>query len=304
MKRNIHTLLAVALVLGGWASTPVQATQDGEPKDLGFIIGENFSTSISLNDEPIIDVFKAISFSNENRSFRDILAGIDFAPDLPPDVAINTFVNVREAFEGAGEDISDVGIRLAFNPDPFIAYNITFTNPTDAPAEFIYNFLFPTLPVVGATQVVSQLNVDLIDTDGDGSASITLSQFSPFDDQIQGVGFMEGGIFGSFTDPDIGVGTAITALGETLFAPEISAGPEAATAFDALTVFGQFTLSAGDSVTLTGLGGLVEAGGFLPTLASFDFDNFPSTVIPEPSSALLLLLGLAVGQAGLRNRRV
>ncbi len=77
---------------------------------------------------------------------------------------------------------------------------------------------------------------------------------------------------------------------------------EATTAFDALTVFGQFTLSAGDSVTVTGLGGLVEAGGFLPTLASFNFDKFPSTVVPEPSSALLLL-GLAAIQAGRRSRR-
>jgi len=119
---------------------------------------------------------------------------------------------------------------------------------------------------------------------------------------IGSVAFLEGGIFGAFTDIGFGVGTDKIGPGEILFAPAITAGPVADTAFDALFISGRFRLSAGDSVTRTGLGGLVEAGGFLPTLSDFNFDNFPSTAIPEPSSALLLLLGLAVGQAGLHNR--
>jgi len=308
MKRNIHAFLAVALVLGGWATMPVQAAQDGGPKDLGFLIDNNFSTFISVNGEVILDVFEAVFSSNpdvEDDFTPAVLEGTDFFGVGIPDVVVaNVLSNIIEAIEST--NLPGPGVLVAFNPDPFIAYNMTFTNPTDAPAEFIYNFLFPVLPVVGATQVVSQLSFDLVDADGDGSAILSPNLNSSVNPNraIQSVAFLEGGIFGAFTDIGFGVGTStINDLGETLLAPEITAGPEAVNAFDALTVFGRFILSAGDSVTLTGLGGLVEAGGFLPTLASFNFDNFPSTVIPEPSSAVLLLLGLAAGLRRSRNRR-
>jgi len=320
--KNYHAFFTTVLVLvaSSVAATPVQAAQDGGPKGLGFLIDNNFSTFIEVVGvdefgdpvrETILDIFEAVTSSNpdlEDEFTQEELEGSDLlGPGVPNAVALNIFLNVLDAIDDLesvenGGDLRANTPRIAFNPDPFIAYSITFSNASDAPAEFNYNFLFPVLPVVGPTDVVSQLSLDLVDANGDGSASITLSSFSPFDDAIQLVGFMEGGIFGTFTDPDLGVGTEITTLGETLFAPAISAGPEADTAFDALTVFGQFTLSAGDSVTVTGLGGLVEAGGFLPTLSDFNFDNFPSTAIPEPSSALLLLLGLATGLGYSRNR--
>jgi len=320
-SKYIRPFLAASLVLGGWASTPVQATEDGEPKGLGFLIDGNFSTFIEVtrvdeNGEPvrevILDIFEAVFSSNpglddlftlEETQLDGVGGIVDGLPDV---VAANVFTNVLQAFDdagvssGGGDPFGDIP-QIVFNPDPFIAFNTTFTNPTDAPAEFSYNFLFPVIPVVGATEVVSQLSVDLIDADGDGSASLSLNGL---DTEIQGVQFLEGGIFGgAVADIGFGVGTELTEPGETLFAPAITVGPEAGTAFDALTVFGRFTLSAGDSVTLTGLGGFVEEGLFLPVLADFNFDNFPSTVVPEPSSALLLLLGLATGLGRSRNRR-
>lgn len=199
-------------------------------------------------------------------------------------------------------------LEVIANADPFVAFEVTLTNPSPAPVDVAFTFQQGTLPIAGARPMLFETfySAELIDSSGDGAAT-----------GDAGVSYL----VGTSTDP-----AAPTDLNTTNSEVEIdfesgllpgvpateSSGPEPFTIADGTSLIQMSTLanisnlSAGDSMTLRFAFSIGSEDGEVPLFPARDLvvaleeDLFQ--VVPEPSTASLGLLAAAAGFLSPRRR--
>lgn len=181
--------------------------------------------------------------------------------------------------------------QTLFNLDPSIQYSYTFTNFTAAPLTLTQAWALPMSPAIGAgpTKVQSALSGTLVDNTRNG---IALTPTGP-GNSLQTSYFGNGGVSGPFTiDTDLSLGgtfsrpavpaTANNSYGYGAFEvgiPTMIAGPDGP--FNAIRIQDNFTISARDSIGLTGR----------------------TVMVPEPATSALIIAGLAaMGWIAARRR--
>ncbi|MEM8548440.1 MAG: hypothetical protein AAGF46_09805, partial [Pseudomonadota bacterium] len=139
-------------------------------------------------------------------------------------------------------------LAVAAISDPSICYQIQATNPEPFPSRVFMAFNLPVTLVTSANTVSATLRVDLQDTNGDGSASMTV---------IGGADRLQRGIYISddTSQPAVllpaDLGANLTAAGVYNYSAPTSPGPTATTQ-DILAMILSFDLSPGDTFNAQG----------------------------------------------------
>ena len=258
-------LFLVGFVIGGtFVGRPntLFAADDGQ---IGFIVNNEFSSFLSVNGEIAFDFFAPLrdlpgfnGFINLNSRFLQQSGFFSLSVFAPPTFGILAkFANINEETDS---------FKLVFNPDPFIIYELNLENTTDEPMTIQFSVSPPIVPVVGNTNVISQLNVNLIDRNNDGTVFIdaggaTLQDFFLVDDS------------GILQNAGVDLGGDINTEGLSSFSIAETAGPvsPSATGWEFMDVLVFFKLSPGDQVIMTGMVGVGSPGTLLPRLDEVAF---------------------------------
>jgi len=168
-------------------------------------------------------------------------------------------------------DVWDYTWRVDANIDPFIDSTFTITNLTGGTRTFNVSFGLPVSPAFSPAFKSGLLGIDFVDTNGDGSASVT---FNSWDGLIDGASAMN--LFDA-SIPCSGVGCT-GSIGP------VSDGPlfHAAGVNSDIGIDLSFDLSAGDSITVA--------------------TRFEVTPVPAPAAAWLFGSGL-LGLVGIARRK-
>jgi len=202
------------------------------------------------------------------------------------------------AFDDPEPTDSQIILTAMYLDDPFLAFDVTARNGTDAEATFSLNSFLPIDPIASGTFARAVLDVDLIDANNDGTAEInTLSIISPSLTEFLGV--TSDGFVPHLTPfPNDLIGTALS--GETNGFVRFDTGVVTGPTFDSgsnlieLAPRAEFKISAGDEVRLRGLYTIdtIESGLLTPEQAFPVLDVV--IAIPEPSAATSLLIGMTL----------
>ncbi|MCG8406603.1 MAG: hypothetical protein MI923_15520 [Phycisphaerales bacterium] len=245
-------------------SKVTRAADDGQ---IGFIVNNEFSSFLSVNGEIAFDFFAVLldipSFEGIANLDSQFLSSIGFLPAIffgaDPFEAFASFLDFGEEF----------GLfKFVFSPDPFILYEYNIENTTDAPMEILFSISPPIVPVIGDTRVISQLNVNLIDKNNDGTVFIdaggaTLQDFFIVDDR------------GILQNAGVDLGGDINTEGLSSFSIPETAGPvsPSASGWEFMDVVVFFKLSPGDQVIMRGMVGVGSPGTPFPNLDEVDFES-------------------------------
>ncbi|HEX2473909.1 MAG TPA: PEP-CTERM sorting domain-containing protein [Lacipirellulaceae bacterium] len=165
--------------------------------------------------------------------------------------------------------------ELQFNPDPFVLNNILVTNTTTSTQIFSAFVGLPT--TFPAPNFISgNVRTSVIDGGTDGATVATVAPTALYQAQIDGttVATLQNHPF-SVTAPVAGSNTLAASFGPTVNAVPVTSN---------IGIQLRFSLTAGDTAAI---------------LSRFDV-----TTIPEPASAALIGIGLAVIVSGASRRRI
>lgn len=321
MIRNRMRAAGIVVLLSLGAAAPAAATTD----ELSITNG-NFGAS--FNGEG--GFIEALA----NQQFGDLIALLDAAAEdagadeaarirTARDDLVTTFVLASQSgtlldFFVAFGDINDTAGRLVSaalaDRDPYVAFGADIENPTETPLSVSFGGFFPIEPLDGPLLGQTRLEINLIDANGDGVASITpVPGVSPFLTDFQGD---DASLFSVFpSDP---VGEAI--FGETdtplVFDTGIGPAPLFNPGLPVNSLFYRlaFTLSPGDRVEVGVFFGAFDDESFLfPAELAIDVARIlgglgdfgagapAAAAVPVPASAPMFAAAL-VGLALLRRR--
>ena len=176
-------------------------------------------------------------------------------------------------------------IRVEVIRDPSVAYAIDVTNTTEQPGDYLFRIDLP-IPPLSANTTWGELNVELIDANGNGTAFLHGNYGQ--ENAIQGAS-----IFSTFADVSEPIGTP---LGQDIAAPGLYTFPLAEFPGptpengDILSILTRFTLSPGDNARLTSRFIIDEGTGIpfaeipeLPDPADGPYFNVINVDSPETS---------------------
>lgn len=169
------------------------------------------------------------------------------------------------------DGVWDYNWNLSADSDPFIAGSFSITNTSTVTQSFDINFSLPVSPSFVNGYQTGSLSGSFMDANGDGSASLSLNDWSGLIDGATAMNLF------SYTGPCFGSGCS-TSIGTVSNGPLYFSGPVNST----IGIHMLFDLSAGDSVT-------------------FD-TSYEVTPVPIPATLWLLGSGL-IGMAGFIRKR-
>jgi len=180
-------------------------------------------------------------------------------------------------FGSASSNVADSGHQMSWdmlvNPDPFIIANIVYTNVSSGTQNVTLEFVFPIGMAMPSTLIGGSVSGSLTDGNGDGATFASLGGGSAYQ------ALADGSVAASMLT---GVSVNAGVFGSSLIGPESFGTPIPSQSYGAINtdmaIRYEFSLTAGDSVSL--------AGSFV--------------AVPAPGA--LAILGLA-GLVGRRRRR-
>lgn len=320
MMRNRMRAAGIAALLTLGTAAPAAATTD----ELSITNG-NFGASFNgeggfiqaLADQQLRNVLDNILDAADGANAEDA-ARIEAAHDdliaqfnqaAAQGRTLEFFVALGDIDEAAGRIVS---AALA-DRDPYVAFGADVVNTSEAPLSVSFGGFFPIEPLDGPLLGQTRLEINLIDANGDGAASITpVPGVSPFLTDFQGD---DASLFSVF--PSNPVGEAIIGETETPLVFDTGVGPaplfNPGLPVNSLFYRLAFTLSPGDRVEVGVFFGAFDDESFLfPADLAIDVARIlgglgdfgagaPAAAVPVPASAPMFAAAL-VGMALLRRR--
>ena len=238
-----------------------------------------------------IDLFEPGGTKFSSNSFD-----ITEATPIPEKEDSNTFeVNaiLSLAIFGGLNLFGQVELLTKHRTEPWAAFRLSFTNERDVPTHVFYEARFITIDMVGNSDVEALLDISVLDTSGDGSASFATSfaafeawNFSEFDfNRFPGTG-------ADAADLNVMAGQTLRQVDvNATIAPMFGASP----LFNELNFSGNGIISPGDTFILEGFTCIVSSGGSCPVPPDL------SAIVPIPTA--FLLFGSALAGLGFQRRK-